>query len=122
MGVNSNGGSIRLSDKKGTALESAGDITISAGGKILIEAGEEIHISAPTQIGGMTPGASLCIHRNLDFKGENMVLAGRDYKSYDPFNDAPKEEEFDWEGFFNNLSLGLIVVGARALITASRRR
>lgn len=65
--------SIQMSDKKGTILESVGDIIISAGGKIPIEAGEEIKILASTQIGGMTLGASLCINGNPNFKGENMV-------------------------------------------------
>ena len=120
MGVSGNGGSIRISDQKGTILESAGDITISAGGKILIEAGEEIKISAMTQIGGMTSSASLCINGNLDFKGENMVLAGRDYKAYEPFNDAPEEGEFDWDGFMTNLAMGLaatVILGGLAAFT-----
>ena len=41
------------------------------------------------------------------------------YTGYPPYDDAPKEGEFDWEGFTRNLAIGLGVVAVCAIGAAT---
>ena len=50
---------------------------------------------------------SLCEQAVWICWGKMTGLAGTVYQKYDPFEDAPKEGEFDWGGFARNLVMGL---------------
>lgn len=46
-------------------------------------------------------------------------MKGWRYVSYDPFDDAPKEGQFDWGGFWRNIAIGLAVVAVAAVAAAA---
>ena len=122
MGVNSNGGNLRMSDGKGIDLDSVGELLIQAAKGIRFESGKEIHIQAVSQIAGMVPpqNTSALLNGNLDFQGQNTVVAGTSYCNFDAFDDAPEEGEFDWDGFMTNLAMGVLataVLGGLAAFT-----
>ena len=61
--------------------------------------------------------SSLCVNGSVDMLGTATGMSGSAYQSYAPFDDAPKEGEFDWGGFARNLVMGL-VVGAACIALA----
>ena len=57
-------------------------------------------------------GRELLVSRK---KTELAGISASKYTGYPPYDDAPKEGEFDWEGFTRNLAIGLGVVAVCAI-------
>ena len=52
---------------------------------------------------------------SVDMLGRLAGISASKYTGYPPYDDAPKEGEFDWEGFTRNLAIGLGVVAVCAI-------
>ena len=59
--------------------------------------------------------SSLCVNGSVDMLGRLAGISASKYTGYPPYDDAPKEGEFDWEGFTRNLATGLGVVAVCAI-------
>ena len=59
--------------------------------------------------------SSLCVNGSVDMLGRLAGISASKYTGYPPYDDAPKEGEFDWEGFTRNLAIGLGVVAVCAI-------
>ena len=59
--------------------------------------------------------SSLCANGSVDMLGRLAGISASKYTGYPPYDDAPKEGEFDWEGFTRNLAIGLGVVAVCAI-------
>ena len=59
--------------------------------------------------------SSLCVNSSVDMLGRLAGISASKYTGYPPYDDAPKEGEFDWEGFTRNLATGLGVVAVCAI-------
>ncbi|MFQ7238104.1 MAG: hypothetical protein ACLRP8_03400 [Roseburia intestinalis] len=59
--------------------------------------------------------SSLCVERQCGYAGRAGRISASKYTGYPPYDDAPKEGEFDWEGFTRNLAIGLGVVAVCAI-------
>ena len=81
-------GKITFEDETGTTIESNGGLVLMAK--------EGIRLESMTGIAMQGISASK-------------------YTGYPPYDDAPKEGEFDWEGFTRNLAIGLGVVAVCAI-------
>jgi len=51
----------------------------------------------------------------VDMLGRLAGISASKYTGYPPYDDAPKEGEFDWDGFTRNLAIGLGVVAVCAI-------
>ena len=63
------------------------------------------------------PGGDTSLHLNgnIDITGGTAGLAGRRYRAFSPYDDAPVEGEFDTAGFWRNVGIGLAVVAVCAI-------
>ena len=52
---------------------------------------------------------------SVDMLGRLAGISASKYTGYPPYDDAPKEGEFDWDGFTRNLAIGLGVVAVCAI-------
>jgi len=59
--------------------------------------------------------SSLCVNGSVDMLSRLAGISASKYTGYPPYDDAPKEGEFDWEGFTRNLAIGLGVVAVCAI-------
>ena len=59
--------------------------------------------------------SSLCANGSVDMLGRLAGISASKYTGYPPYDDAPKEGEFDWDGFTRNLAIGLGVVAVCAI-------
>ena len=59
--------------------------------------------------------SSLCVNGSVDMLGRLAGISASKYTGYPPYDDAPKEGEFDWDGFTRNLAIGLGVVAVCAI-------
>ena len=104
---------------EGTTIESNGGLVLMAKEGIRLESMTGIAMQGMSDIMALyAEGASsLCVNSSVDMLGKMTGLAGTVYQKYDPFEDAPKEGEFDWGGFARNLVMGL-AVGAACIALA----
>ena len=104
---------------EGTTIESNGGLVLMAKEGIRLESMTGIAMQGMSDIMALyAEGASsLCVNGSVDMLGKMTGLAGTVYQKYDPFEDAPKEGEFDWGGFARNLVMGL-AVGAACIALA----
>ena len=112
-------GKITFEDETGTTIESNGRLVLMAKEGIRLESMTGIAMQGMSDIMALyAEGASsLCVNGSVDMLGKMTGLAGTVYQKYDPFEDAPKEGEFDWGGFARNLVKGL-AVGAACIALA----
>ena len=112
-------GKITFEDETGTTIESNGRLVLMAKEGIRLESMTGIAMQGMSDIMALyAEGASsLCVNGSVDMLGKMTGLAGTVYQKYDPFEDAPKEGEFDWGGFARNLVMGL-AVGAACIALA----
>ena len=112
-------GKITFEDETGTTIESNGGLVLMAKEGIRLESMTGIAMQGMSDIMALyAEGASsLCVNSSVDMLGKMTGLAGTVYQKYDPFEDAPKEGEFDWGGFARNLVMGL-AVGAACIALA----
>ena len=112
-------GKITFEDETGTTIESNGGLVLMAKEGIRLESMTGIAMQGMSDIMALySEGASsLCVNGSVDMLGKMTGLAGTVYQKYDPFEDAPKEGEFDWGGFARNLVMGL-AVGAACIALA----
>jgi len=59
--------------------------------------------------------SSLCVNGSVDMLSRLAGISASKYTGYPPYDDAPKEGEFDWDGFTRNLAIGLGVVAVCAI-------
>ena len=102
-------GRICLEDEGGAILESEGNLILMAKEGIRLEAMSGIALAGMTEIMALHDGgvSSLCINGSIDLLGSRTGLGGRIYQSFPPYDDAPKEGEFDWGGFWRNIAIGV---------------
>lgn len=119
-------------DDSGVTLETAHSIMVIGGGSVTLEA-PVIEMKSPTQAGlYYTAGQEL----NESFAPPTMLVTaqdgvsclsdtgktiniGHDTVTYDPYDDAPEEGQFDWGGLLSNVVAGLIVVACVVATVAS---
>ena len=112
-------GTIAFEDETGTIIESSGGLVLIAKEGIRLESMTGIAVQGMSDIMALhSEGkSSLCINGSVDMLGTATGMSGSACRSYAPFDDAPKEGEFDWGGFARNLVMGL-AVGAACIALA----
>ena len=102
---------------EGTTIESNGGLVLMAKEGIRLESMTGIAMQGMSDIMALyAEGASsLCVNGSVDMLGRLAGISASKYTGYPPYDDAPKEGEFDWEGFTRNLATGLGVVAVCAI-------
>ena len=102
---------------EGTTIESNGGLVLMAKEEIRLESMTGIAMQGMSDIMALyAEGASsLCVNGSVDMLGRLAGISASKYTGYPPYDDAPKEGEFDWEGFTRNLAIGLGVVAVCAI-------
>ena len=102
---------------EGTTIESNGGLVLMAKEGIRLESMTGIAMQGMSDIMALyAEGASsLCVNSSVDMLGRLAGISASKYTGYPPYDDAPKEGEFDWEGFTRNLATGLGVVAVCAI-------
>ena len=102
---------------EGTTIESNGGLVLMAKEGIRLESMTGIAMQGMSDIMALyAEGASsLCVNGSVDMLGRLAGISANKYTGYPPYDDAPKEGEFDWEGFTRNLAIGLGVVAVCAI-------
>ena len=102
---------------EGTTIESNGGLVLMAKEVIRLESMTGIAMQGMSDIMALyAEGASsLCVNGSVDMLGRLAGISASKYTGYPPYDDAPKEGEFDWEGFTRNLAIGLGVVAVCAI-------
>ena len=102
---------------EGTTIESNGGLVLMAKEGIRLESMTGIAMQGMSDIMALyAEGASsLCANGSVDMLGRLAGISASKYTGYPPYDDAPKEGEFDWEGFTRNLAIGLGVVAVCAI-------
>ena len=102
---------------EGTTIESNGGLVLMAKEGIRLESMTGIAMQGMSDIMALySEGASsLCVNGSVDMLGRLAGISASKYTGYPPYDDAPKEGEFDWEGFTRNLAIGLGVVAVCAI-------
>ena len=110
-------GKITFEDETGTTIESNGELVLMAKEGIRLESMTGIAMQGMSDIMALhSEGASsLCVNGSVDMLGRLAGISASKYTGYPPYDDAPKEGEFDWEGFTRNLAIGLGVVAVCAI-------
>ena len=110
-------GKITFEDETGTTIESNGGLVLMAKEGIRLESMTGIAMQGMSDIMALyAEGASsLCVNGSVDMLGRLAGISASKYTGYPPYDDAPKEGEFDWEGFTRNLAIGLGVVAVYAI-------
>ena len=110
-------GKITFEDETGTTIESNGGLVLMAKEGIRLESMTGIVMQGMSDIMALyAEGASsLCVNGSVDMLGRLAGISASKYTGYPPYDDAPKEGEFDWEGFTRNLAIGLGVVAVCAI-------
>ena len=110
-------GKITFEDETGTTIESNGELVLMAKEGIRLESMTGIAMQGMSDIMALyAEGASsLCVNGSVDMLGRLAGISASKYTGYPPYDDAPKEGEFDWEGFTRNLATGLGVVAVCAI-------
>ena len=110
-------GKITFEDETGTTIESNGELVLMAKEGIRLESMTGIVMQGMSDIMALySEGASsLCVNGSVDMLGRLAGISASKYTGYPPYDDAPKEGEFDWEGFTRNLAIGLGVVAVCAI-------
>ncbi|MDY5699652.1 MAG: GH-E family nuclease [Lachnospiraceae bacterium] len=110
MGLTGKGaGMICLEDEGGAILESEGSLILMAKEGIRLEGMSGIALLGMSGIMALHDGgvSSLCINGSIDLLGGSTGLGACVYQSFPPYDDAPKEGEFDWGGFWRNIAIGV---------------
>ena len=102
---------------EGTTIESNGGLVLMAKEGIRLESMTGIAMQGMSDIMALySEGASsLCVNGSVDMLGRLAGISASKYTGYPPYDDAPKEGEFDWDGFTRNLAIGLGVVAVCAI-------
>ena len=102
---------------EGTTIESNGGLVLMAKEGIRLESMTGIAMQGMSDIMALyAEGASsLCVNGSVDMLGRLAGISASKYTGYPPYDDAPKEGEFDWDGFTRNLATGLGVVAVCAI-------
>ena len=102
---------------EGTTIESNGGLVLMAKEGIRLESMTGIAMQGMSDIMALyAEGASsLCVNGSVDMLGRLAGISASKYTGYPPYDDAPKEGEFDWDGFTRNLAIGLGVVAVCAI-------
>ena len=102
---------------EGTTIESNGGLVLMAKEGIRLESMTGIAMQGMSDIMALYAGgvSSLCVNGSVDMLGRLAGISASKYTGYPPYDDAPKEGEFDWEGFTRNLAIGLGVVAVCAI-------
>ena len=102
---------------EGTTIESNGGLVLMAKEGIRLESMTGIAMQGMSDIMALyAEGASsLCVNGSVDMLGRLAGISASKYTGYPPYDDAPKEGEFDWDGFKRNLAIGLGVVAVCAI-------
>ena len=102
---------------EGTTIESNGGLVLMAKEGIRLESMTGIAMQGMSDIMALyAEGASsLCVNGSVDMLGRLAGISASKYTGYPPYDDAPKEGEFDWEGITRNLAIGLGVVAVCAI-------
>ena len=110
-------GKITFEDETGTTIESNGGLVLMAKEGIRLESMTGIAMQRMSDIMALyAEGASsLCVNGSVDMLGRLAGISASKYTGYPPYDDAPKEGEFDWDGFTRNLAIGLGVVAVCAI-------
>ena len=110
-------GKITFEDETGTTIESNGELVLMAKEGIRLESMTGIAMQGMSDIMALyAEGASsLCVNGSVDMLGRLAGISASKYTGYPPYDDAPKEGEFDWDGFTRNLAIGLGVVAVCAI-------
>ena len=110
-------GKITFEDETGSTIESNGRLVLMAKEGIRLESMTGIAMQGMSDIMALyAEGASsLCVNGSVDMLGRLAGISASKYTGYPPYDDAPKEGEFDWEGFTRNLAIGLGVVAVCAI-------
>ena len=110
-------GKITFEDETGTTIESNGGLVLMAKEGIRLESMTGIVMQGMSDIMALyAEGASsLCVNGSVDMLGRLAGISASKYTGYPPYDDAPKEGEFDWDGFTRNLAIGLGVVAVCAI-------
>ena len=110
-------GKLTFEDETGTTIESNGGLVLMAKEGIRLESMTGIAMQGMSDIMALyAEGASsLCVNGSVDMLGRLAGISASKYTGYPPYDDAPKEGEFDWEGFTRNLAIGLGVVAVCAI-------
>ena len=110
-------GKITFEEETGTTIESNGGLVLMAKEGIRLESMTGIAMQGMSDIMALySEGASsLCVNGSVDMLGRLAGISASKYTGYPPYDDAPKEGEFDWEGFTRNLAIGLGVVAVCAI-------
>ena len=109
-------GGLLLDDLTGTSLTSAANLVLYASGNIILDSGGILGLGALSGIfGGTRQEGCFCINDRFDYLASSSLLKGCDYLRYDPFDDAPRQGQFDWDGFWRNIAIGLAVVAVAAV-------
>ena len=110
-------GKITFEDETGTTIESNGGLVLMAKEGIRLESMTGIAMQGMSDIMALYAEgvSSLCVNGSVDMLGRLAGISASKYTGYPPYDDAPKEGEFDWEGFTRNLAIGLGVVAVCAI-------
>ena len=110
-------GKITFEDETGTTIESNGGLVLMAKEGIRLESMTGIVMQGMSDIMALyAEGASsLCVNGSVDMLGRLAGISASKYTGYPPYDDAPKEGEFDGDGFTRNLAIGLGVVAVCAI-------
>ena len=102
---------------EGTTIESNGGLVLMAKEGIRLESMTGIAMQGMSDIMALyAEGASsFCVNGSVDMLGRLAGISASKYTGYPPYDDAPKEGEFDWDGFTRNLAIGLGVVAVCAI-------
>ena len=102
---------------EGTTIESNGGLVLMAKEGIRLESMTGIAMQGMSDIMALyAEGASsFCVNGSVDMLGRLAGISASKYTGYPPYDDAPKEGEFDWDGFKRNLAIGLGVVAVCAI-------
>lgn len=102
---------------EGTTIESNGGLVLIAKEGIRLESMTGIAMQGMSDIMALyAEGASsFCVNGSVDMLGRLAGISASKYTGYPPYDDAPKEGEFDWDGFKRNLAIGLGVVAVCAI-------
>ena len=87
--------------------------SLSLGDRVTYEGRELLVSRKKTELA--EGASSLCVNGSVDMLGRLAGISASKYTGYPPYDDAPKEGEFDWEGFTRNLAIGLGVVAVCAI-------
>ena len=110
-------GKITFEDETGTTIESNGGVVLMAKEGIRLESMTGIAMQGMSDIMALYAEgvSSLCVNGSVDMLGRLAGISASKYTGYPPYDDAPKEGEFDWDGFTRNLAIGLGVVAVCAI-------